>query len=175
MAGDIKLKYPAASTALTVTNLHSLASSQTWVAGWFSASVNNTSTNYADFEYGGTFTTNASNRQAGSINVYVVAALNDTPTWPATATGTMGTEGTGSFTAAEMRDSICRLLVSIAVNNTASQIYAFPPTGIAQLFGGSVPPYHGLYIAQNAATTTAAGLAASGSALYYTPVIAQYT
>ena len=35
--------------------------------------------------YGGTFTTHASNRQAGVINIYVLAALNDTPTWPATA------------------------------------------------------------------------------------------
>jgi hypothetical protein len=175
MAGDIKLKYPAASTALTVTNLHSLASSQTWITGWFSASVNNTANVYLDYMYGGTFTTHASNRQAGSINVYVVGALNDTPTWPATATGTLGTEGTGSFTAAEMRDSLCRLLCSITVLNTASQIYTFPPTGIAQLFGGSVPPYNGLYISSNASTTTTAGLAAAGSALYYTPITNQYT
>lgn len=175
MAGDIKLKYPAASTALTVTNLHSLASSQTWITGWFGASVNNTSNVYLDYLYGGTFTTHASNRQAGTIFVYVVGALNDTPTWPATATGTLGTEGTGSFTAAEMRDSLCRLLVAIPVNSTASQIYTFPPTGIAALFGGSPPPYHGLYITGNASTTTTAQLAAAGSAIYYTPVTAQYT
>jgi hypothetical protein len=175
MAGDIKLKYPAASTAVTVTNLHSLASSQTWIAGWFGASVTNTSNVYLDYLYGGTFTTHASNRQAGLINVYVIGLLNDTPTIPATATGTIGTEGTGSFTAAEMRDSLCRLLVSITVLNTASQIYTFPQTGIAQLFGGVVPTHHGLYIATNASTTTTAGLASSGSAIYYTPVTTQYT
>jgi hypothetical protein len=175
MAGDIKLKYAAASSALTVTNLHSLASSQSWITGWFSASVNNTSNNYLDWMYGGTFTTHASNRQVGSINVWVLAALNDTPTWPATASGTPGTEGAGSFTAAEMRDSLCRLLCSITTTATASQIYTFPPTGIAQLFGGSLPPYHCLYIAQNASTTTTAGLAASGSALYATPITNQYT
>jgi hypothetical protein len=175
MAGDIKLKYPAASTSQTVTNLHSLASSQDWTAGWTSASVNNTSNVYMDYMYGMTFTTNASNRQAGSINIYVIAALNDTPTWPTTASGTIGTEGALSFTDTEERDTLCRLLGSITVDNTASAIYTFPATGIAQLFGGVIPPYHAIYVAQNCSTTTTAGLASSGSAVYYTPVTYQYT
>ena len=83
MAGDIKYKYAAASTAVTVTNLHSLASSSSWIAGWTSNTVNNTSNNYLDYLYGGTFTTHASNRQAGVINVFVIGFLNDTPTIPA--------------------------------------------------------------------------------------------
>lgn len=174
MAGDIKLQY-IASVAPTVTNLHSLASSQDWLAGWTSGSVSNLTNEYLDYLYAGTFTTHASNRQAGSINVYVIAALNDTPTWPATASGTIGTEGALSFTDTEERDSLVRLLASIAVDNTASAIYTFPPTGIAQMFGGMVPPYHAIYVAQNCATTTAAGLAAADSAIYYTPVNAQYT
>ncbi len=174
MAGDFKTQY-VASVAPTVTNLHSLASSQDWAAGWTSASVNNTSNEYLDYLYGFTFTTHASNRQAGSINIYVIAALNDTPTWPATASGTIGTEGALSFTDTEERDALCRLLGSITVDNTASAIYTFPPTGIAALFGGWVPPYHAIYISQNCSTTTTAGLASSGSAAYYTPVNAQYT
>lgn len=174
MAGDIKLQY-VASVAPTVTNLHSLASSQDWLAGWTSASVSNLTNEYLDYLYAGTFTTHASNRQAGTINVYVIAALNDTPTWPATASGTIGTEGALSFTDTEERDSLVRLLASITVDNTASAIYTFPPTGIAQLFGGMVPPYHAIYVAQNCATTTTAGLASAGSAIYYTPVNAQYT
>lgn len=175
MAGNILLKYAAASTAMTVTNLQSLASSQDWSAGWSSASVNNTSNNYLDYIVSGTFTTHASNRQAGVINVYIIAALNDTPTWVATATGTMGTEGTLSFTDTEERDAICRPLCSLAVDTTASAIYAFPPTGIANLFGGVIPPYWAIYVAQNASTTTTAGLASSGNAMYYTPIEAQYT
>jgi len=174
MPGDLKLKY-AASVAPTVTNLHSLASAQDWAAGWTSASVNNSSNNYSDFLYGGTFTTHASNRQAGVINVYVLAALNDTPTWPATSSGTIGTEGALAFTDTEERDSLARILCSIVVDNTASAIYTFPPTGIAQLFGGVVPPYHALYVAQNCSTTTTAGLASSGSAIYYTPAYWQYS
>jgi len=160
---------------MTVTNLHSLASSQDWLTGWSSASVDNTSNVYLDYMVSGTFTTHASNRQAGSINVFIVAALKDTPTWTATASGTIGTEGALSWTDAEERDSLVRLLTSITVDNTASSIVAFPPTGIANLFGGIVPTHWAIYVSQNAATTTTAGLASSGSAIYYTPVVAQYT
>lgn len=174
MSGDIKTKY-SASVAMTVTALHSLASSQDWTAGWASASVANTTDCFEDFLYGGTFTTHASNRQAGQINIWVIGSLNDTPLWPATASGTIGTEGALSFTDAEERDYLVRPLASIVVDNTASAIYTFPQTGIAWLFGGRVPTHHGLFIAQNCATTTAAGLAAAGSAIYRTPVYSQYT
>lgn len=173
-AGDIKNGY-ASSVSLTVTNLHSLASSQTWIAGWSSLSYSNLTNKYLDYCYSGTFTTHASNRQAGFIFVYVLAALNDTPTWTATASGTIGTEGTLSFTDTEEMDALARLLTVITVDNTASAIYAFPPTGIAQLFGGSVPPYHALYVAQNCSTTTTAGLASSGSAIYQNPTYRTYT
>lgn len=162
-----------ASVAMTVTNLHSLASSQDWTTGWFSGSVTNTVNNRLDYMVGGTFTTHASNRQAGFINVYVVASLNDTPTWTATATGTLGTEGAGSFTDAEERNSLVRLIASIEVDSTASAIYTFPQTSIVGAMGLIMPPTHwGLFVAHNCSTTTTAGLAAAGSALYYTPIIA---
>jgi len=175
MAGNILTKYLAASTALTVTNLHSLASSSTWVGGWSSASVSNASTLALDYAYGGTFTTHASNRQAGSINVWVIGFLNDTPTIPAVSSGTLGTEGAAAFADTYRRDCLARLLCSITVDAAASAIYTFPMTGIAQLFGGIVPVSHCLFVAQNASTTTTAGLAAAGSALYYTPITDQYT
>jgi hypothetical protein len=174
MAGNIKLGY-AASTTYTVTNLHSLASSQDYLTGWSSASTANTSNLYLDYLIGATFTTHASNRQAGSINVYVIAPLNDTPTWPATASGTIGTEGALSFTDTEERDTLCRLLWSITADNSASAIYTMPQTGIAHLFGGVCPTHFAIYVSQNAATTTAAGLAAAGSALYATPAYGTYT
>lgn len=174
MAGNILGKY-AASSALTVTNLHSLASSSDWTAGWTSAAQDNTSNLYLDYLYGFTFTTHASNRQAGSINIFVIASLNDTPAWPATASGTIGTEGTLSFTDTEERDSLCRLLGSLTVDSTASAIYTFPQTGIAQLFGGVCPTHHAIFVAQNCATSTNAGLASSGSAVYRTGAYGSYT
>lgn len=174
MAGNLNLKY-AASVAMTVTNLHSLASEQSWLAGWSSASVSNTTNNYLDYLIAGTFTTHASNRQAGTINVYVIGALNDTPTWPAAASGTIGTEGAISITDTEERDGMVRVAASLTVDTTASAVYTFPPTSVAQLFGGMVPPAWAIFVSQNCSTTTTAGLAAAGSAIYYTPVYAQYT
>jgi hypothetical protein len=161
-----------ASSSLTVTNLHSLASDQNFLAGWFSASTSNLVNKYLDYYYGFTFTTHASNRQAGSINIYLVTSLNDTPTWPATATGTLGTEGAGSFVDTEERDSLCTLLKSITVDNTASAILTVPQMSICAALGLIMPPtHHCLFITQNCATTTAAGLASSGSAIYQTAIV----
>lgn len=175
MAGFNQIRYTAASTPLVVTNLHSLASSATWIAGWTSASVSNLANLNLDYLVGGTFTTNAANRQAGFVYVMIIASLNDTPLWPTTATGVPGTEGAMSFTAVEQSNSAVRLLVPIPVLATASQVYAFPETSIASLFGGWCPTHWAAYVTQNASTTTTAGLAAAGSALYYTPVMAQFT
>lgn len=176
MAGDIKGKYGGgSSTTLTVTNLHSLASAQDWAAGWSSASVDNTSNLYLDWMIGGSFTTHASNRQAGSINVYVIGAFNLTPTWPASATGTWGTEGAASFVDTEERDGAAILIQSITVDNSASAVYPMKSRWLASAFGGQLPPYFAVFVAQNASTTTTAGLASSGSALYLTPWLAQYT
>lgn len=177
MAGSILVDY-AASSAMTVTNLHSLAADNSTgypLIGWSSASVNNTSNEYADYLLAGTFTTHASNRQAGFVYVYVIGALNDTPTWPAAATGTWGTEGAASFTDTEERDGFARFMIALAVDTSASSIVGFPPTSIAQLFGGIVPPYWAVFVSTNATTTTTAALAASGSAVYYTPVGFRYT
>lgn len=173
MAGDIKLKR-GASSALTVTNLHSLASSQTWEGGWTSAAID--CAEHLDIMLSGSFTTHASNRQAGTISVWVYAALNDTPTWPDIfSSGTEGTEGTATVTDTEERDSALRLVAAIPVDSTASAVYTFPPTSLAALFGGNLPTDLAVFVSHNCSTTTTAGLASSGSALYITPVYAQYT
>jgi hypothetical protein len=176
MAGDIKGKL-AASVSMTVTNLHSLASSQTYIGGWGSASVSNRTNLYVDYMVAGTFKTASANRQAtGYINVYVIGALNDTPTFGTVATGTAGTEGAITFTDTYRQVAQCRLLQPIFVGESGSAtIYDFPETSIAQLFGGVCPNDWYLYVAQNVTTTTTAGLASSGNAIYYTPIYGQYT
>lgn len=176
MAGDIKGKYGASAT-FTVTNLHSLASSQTWEAGWTSAAVDSASEAVIDYLVGATFTTHASNRQAGSIKVFAYAALNDTPTWPDVfSSGTEGTEGAATVHDTEQRDGAMALIADLTVDNTASDPYPMRLRGINAYFETSICPQDwALFIAQNASTTTTAGLAASGSAVYRTPVLAQYT
>jgi hypothetical protein len=174
MAGDIKAKYGTLNT-FTVTNLHSLASSQGREGGWTSAGVVNTTDLSLDYIISGTFTTHASNRQAGAIDVRVYTALNGTPTWPDIfSTGTEGTEGAAVFHDTEQMNGASRLLTSLEVDAGVSEIYTFPQTGIKALFG-SLPTNFALFVGQNASTTTTAGLAAAGSALYGYPVLAQYT
>lgn len=174
MPGDLKLKYPIATVVPTVTNLHSLASSQTLIAGWVTNSVSNLVSVYRDYLYAGTFTSHASNRQAGTLAVYVIGSLNDTPTWPAISSGTLGTEGTAAFADIYRLRSLGRLLAAWDTDNTASAIYTFPQTGIRSLFA-EMPTHHCLFVTHNLSTTTTAGLASSGSAIYYTPTMDQYT
>lgn len=178
MAGSIKGDYPADSTVLTVTNLHSLASSQDWTAGWGSGLISNLSDEREDIFISASFSTHASNRQVGEIRVYVIAPLSlasGSPTWPATSSGTVGTEGALAFTDTEERDAACALLDKIIVDNTGSAVMPFPMKAIAHLFGGRLPPAVALFVASNASTTNTAGLASSGSAVYWTPIQSQYT
>jgi hypothetical protein len=170
MAGDIKLNY-VASSALTDTGLQGLAASATWEAGWTSNAIDNRTNEYADYLLSGTFTTHATH-SAGVINVYVYAALNDTPTWPDIfSSGTEGSVGAATVTDTEQRDSAMRFVASMTTDTGASEVYTFPPTSIAMLFGGVIPPEWAVFVTQS----TAANLAASGSALYITPVNYQYT
>lgn len=174
MAGDIKAKY-GTPLAFTVTNLHSLAASSSRTAGWTSGSVDNTSVLAEDYMVGASFTTHASNRQAGYIDVYAYCAFNVTPTWPDLfSSGTEGTEGAATVHDTEMLAGL-RLIQSIECDNGASDVMTLPLQAIAHLFGGRVPPFIALFVTHNVATSTNAGLAAAGSAVYGLPVLDQYT
>ena len=178
MAGDILVNYGTA-VAMTVTNLHSLASSQTWIGGWTSDGVDNGTNEYEDCLISGQFTSHATTRQIGQLYVYAYGNYGDTA-FSATnpdlfATGTEGTEGVATFTATAQRDAGLRLLYAMTATATASEIYVMPPTSLAQAFGGWVPDWWALWITNNLVTTTAAGLAAAGSKISYLPVHHRYT
>lgn len=175
MAGDIKLKY-LTDVAMTMTDIEDVDSSSTFIGGWTSDSVDNTTNLAVDYLVSGQFTTESTNRQAGFIYVYAYAAFNDTPTWPDLfSSGTEGSVGAATVHDTEQRDSGMRLLAAINVDNGASEVYAFAPTSIAQLFGGVVPAYWALFVTSNAATSTNDWCVATGTALYYAPVVLQYT
>lgn len=173
MAGDLKLKY-GTSTAFTQTNLDGIASSSTWVAGWTSGSVNNTSVLALDYLVSGQFQAESSGLSAGEIRVYAYAAFNDTPTWPDLfSAGTEGTEGTATLNDTTIRDSGIILLWQQTTDTDASRVYVMPPKSIAKAFEGSVPPYWALFVAQSTGTT----LETTGdpNVLWYVPVLGQYT
>ena len=155
---DVKIAY-AASSDLTVTNLHSLASSQSWIGGWESALVDNTTNKYTDMLLSSKFTMAASNNQAGEIRIYIAAMLDDS-NWPDVLDGTESTE---AFTDTEERDAALVLGKAIAVDATASAVLYGAPFSVASLFGGVLPAKFVVFVTGNGTTTTTAQFAASGN------------
>lgn len=179
MAGDIKAKFGTV-TSLTVTNLHSLAASAARTAGWTSAGIDvlgGTGGPWLDVLVNASFSSHASNRQAGNIDVRVYSALDDTPTWgDIFSAGTEGAEGTATFHDSYRRNCASKVLDTIPVDNTASAIYVMDNVSVVEKYGNvGLPTDFALFVSHNIATSTNAGLAASGSAIRYTPILAQYT
>ena|SRR3990172_1425537 len=157
-AGDVKLVY-AASSNLDVTNLHGLASSQTWIAGWESALIDNTTLRYLDYLISGKFVVEGASNQAGEIRVYAVAMLDDS-TWPDVFDGTESVE---TITSTGIRDGICKLIIPVLVTNAAGATYYFGPESVASCFGGRCPAKFVLFVTGNPTTTTTAGLESTGT------------
>jgi len=159
--GAITTSYRASSN-LTVTNLHSLASSSAWTAGWTSGTIDNTTNNDIDIGVTCKFTIASANNQAGEIRVYAYAMLDDS-NWPDVfSAGTEGTEGAATIHDTEQRDSAFVLLWSTAVDTGTGELHNMPLTSVARAFG-FLPPKFALFIAANAATSTNASFAASGN------------
>lgn len=157
------------STGFTVTNLHSLASSSTRVAGWTSAAVDNTSTLAVDYLINGKFTLSSSAPTDGTtVSVYAYGwhASMSAGTPDLFSSGTEGTQGTATVHDEEERDNGMRLLWVGRVDTSTSAVHTMPPTSLALAFGGVVPEYWALWVVQN----TGQALAASGNELTYTPV-----
>lgn len=147
-AGDVKLAY-AASSAITVTNLHALASSSTWVAGWESGAIDNSTNLYTDYIVNAKIVVESSGLSAGEIRLYLVAELDDS-TWPDVFDGTESTE---TITDTEIRDAICRLGAMTVTDTTASRTYYLNCPSVAAVFGGQVPRKFVIFITQSTGTT----------------------
>lgn len=157
-SGDVKLVY-ASDSAITVTNLHSLAASSTFLGGWESGAIDNSTNLYLDYAIRAKFTTHASNRQAGTIRLYLVAMFKD-GTYPDAMDGTESTE---SWTDAEERDAVARLAGVIDVDNSASAVYEIHVESVAAVFGGRVPKKFVVFVSSDCATSTNAWTASAGS------------
>jgi hypothetical protein len=174
MAGNLLSEY-VASANLTVTNLHSLAASAAYSAGWTSGTIDNSSNDYEDYHISAKVTMTSSNNQAGEVRVYVYAMLDDS-NWPDLfSAGTEGTEGTCTIHDTEQLDSHMRLMWSTAVDTGTGEIHCMPKTGVAQFFGGFCPPKFAIYITGNGATSTNAQFAASGNQVTHAGLHRRYT
>lgn len=155
-SGDVKNAY-AASSAITVTALQSLATSSTHVAGWESGAIDNSSNLYTDYRIQALIKVAAAGLSAGEIRMHVVAEMNDT-TWPDVFDGTESTE---TVTSVEIRNAICHLVAITATTTTASRSYYLSCPSVRQVLG-LVPRKFVIYISQS----TGANLDASANAVY---------
>lgn len=160
--GAVTASYRASSN-LTVTNLHSLASSSTFLSGWTSGTIDNTSDLDLDKWITAKFTIASANNQAGEIRMFAYAMLDDS-NWPDIfSSGTEGTEGTATIHDTEQAASALVFLWATAVDTGTAEVHSMPPTSIRGAFGGVIPPKFALFCATTAATSTNAGFAASGN------------
>lgn len=154
---NIKVAY-AATTTPTLT-LASLAASSTLLAGRESTAISNASNLYLDYHIAGNFKTAASNHQVGKIQVALVGARDDTPTWPDVFDGTDSTE---TVSQAEIYNSVCKLAAVMATIASASITYSFGPSSVAARFGGFLPVQFVIFVSHSSETSTNAWSATEG-------------
>lgn len=161
-AGDVKIAY-GTSVDLAVTTLVDVASSATWVAGWESAAIDNTSNKYVDYLISGALTIlHDGSPTVGELRIYVVAMISD-DVWPDVFDGTESVE---TISLANVRDAICKLGAVIVNTATVHLTYPFGPFSVANLFGGVCPPKFVIFITHNTTTT----LDHDGQVVSYQPV-----
>jgi hypothetical protein len=147
-AGDVKLAY-AASADQTVTNLAGLAASATWVAGWESGAIDNSSNLYEEYRITAKITVESAGLSAGEIRMYLVGMLDDT-TWPDVFDGTESAE---TITDTEIRDAICHLAAFTQTDTTASRVYYLDCPSARHVFRGNLPHKFVIFITQSTGTT----------------------
>lgn len=170
MAADIRIKYPSTSTTAVTISLASLATSSTWVAGQESTAVEN-SNDDLDHAVSGVIMVGTTPTINTIIEVWAYSAQSittGTPTYPDVFDGTDSAE---TITNVGVKGGILRLVASLAVTATTSNVgYGFAPTSIASLFG-YMPQFWGLFVTHN----TGVNLNATGGnhVIHYERVQAQ--
>jgi hypothetical protein len=136
-----------ASPATITISPASLASSSDFTAGRESDAVDNTTNKYIDALVSGKVTVGTTPTVNTTINVYVYAQHDDTPTYQDVFDGTDSAE---TVTSSGVLSGVVRLLGALNVSATTSdRTYYLAPTSVAQLFGGILPKRWGLFVAHN--------------------------
>jgi hypothetical protein len=137
----------AGPTTITM-DLSALASSSTFVAGRECSEVNNSSNKYVDAIVYGRFIVGTTPTLPCRLNVYV---------WGADASlGSVGIDTLDGTDSAETLTNTTVLNSALYLGrttevlvNTSNITYDVAPFSVAQLFGGLMPAYWGLYVAHN--------------------------
>lgn len=128
--------------------LGGLASSATWVSGWGSAEIVNTTNQYVDAIVQGSISVGTTPTANTVINVFVYGSNDSRIVTP--VGGINGLDNAVGITNTGVLYSMLRLGAAINVLvNTSDVAYPVAPFSVAQLFGGVLPKYWGLYVAHN--------------------------
>lgn len=134
-------------TSITM-DLANLASSSTLVAGVESAEISNATNMYVDVLVQGKVYPGTTPTASTSIYVYV---------WGSDATAASvnldvidGTTSAETISKAGVRDGFLKLGAFVTLSDTTSnQEHPIAPFSVAQLFGGVMPKYWGLFVTHN--------------------------
>lgn len=160
--GDVKYAtYPNVQN-LTVTALNAgLASSATWVAGWSSQTIDNTSNLYDDYILTGNILVESSGLTAGYLNLWAYTMLDPTAgTWPDIfSSGTEGSQGAATLHDTEIRDGLIPIW-SQQTDTTASRNYPIQGVSLLSMMR-VIPPKFAFFFAHS----TVAALETSGQVI----------
>lgn len=137
----------AGGTTITM-DLTSLAASATFIAGRESTVIDNTSNKYIDAIVQGLFVVGTTPTLPCQFNVYVYGVSTSTAT---TAIDTLvGADGARSLTNTTVLNSALVLAAKPPILvNTSNITYPVASFSVAQLFGGIMPKYWGIFCAHN--------------------------
>lgn len=135
------------SAVTTITmDLANLASSANWTAGRESSQVDNTTDKYVDAIVEGSISVGTTPSTNTVINVFVYASDTSLVTSPIDVID--GVDSAETITNTGVLYSMFRLGAAINVLAATSDIaYPIAPFSIAQLYGGVMPRYWGLFVA----------------------------
>lgn len=160
---DFKSKYPSTSTVAITCTTASLATSSTLEAGRASTAIDNTTNLDLDHLLSGVIRTGTSPTVSTFIEIWVYSyytIASGTPTYVDSITGT---DANKTMTSVNVKYSALKLAAAITVDSTSNRDYFFGPVSVAALFGGSMPPFWGVFVVHS----TAVALNATQVALQY--------
>jgi len=131
----MSISYRAAAT-LTIT-LAGLASSATHVAGRNGTAISNSLNKDADILLGGKITVGLTPVADTQIQIWAVAARDETPTWPDSMTGL---DAAFTWSSEGVRNGAAVLVAVLQVDSaTSNRAYEFSGVSLAAAFGGTLP------------------------------------
>lgn len=138
-----------ASVAALTCSPASLATSATFVAGRESTEVDNSSNKYVDAIVQGKITVGTTPTINTQIQIWVYASFDDAPS--STNIDVIdGVDSAEDFVTVGRRSAALKLGAAMDVTATTSDVSHFiAPFSVAQLFGGIMPKFWGLFVTHN--------------------------